>query len=56
MKFQIRSRKGQNNVISCEVELTDIEGKTYTNKKPISEEAYEDPFEPFNIIDKRRYS
>lgn len=56
MKFQIRSRKGQNNIISCKVELTDIKGKTYSNKKPIKEEAYEDPFEPFSIIDKRRYS
>ena len=55
MKFQIRSRKGQNNIVKCEVTLKDINDKIYINKKPIQDEAFEPAFEPFSLIDKRRY-
>lgn len=55
MKFQIRSKKGQNNIVKCEVLLKDINGKSYINKKPIQDEAFEPQFEPFSLIDKRRY-
>ncbi len=55
MNFKVRSRKGQNNMVICTVELEDINGKVYTNKNPIREEAYEKPFEPYGIFDKRRY-
>ena len=55
MMLQIRSRKGQNNIVLCEVLLKDENGKSYKNKKPIQDEAFEPPFEPFSIIDKRRY-
>ena len=55
MKFPIRSRKGQNNIVKCEVTLKDINDKIYINKKPIQDEAFEPAFEPFSLIDKRRY-
>ena len=55
MQFQIRSRKGQNNIVICEVILKDKNGKLYKNKKPIQDEAFEPAFEPFSIIDKRIY-
>lgn len=55
MKFHIRSRKGQNNLIKCKVVLKDENGRVYQNKKPIQDEAYEAPFEPFSILDRRRY-
>ena len=55
MKFQTRSRKGQNNIVKCEVFLKDGNGKSYVNKKPIQDEALEPPFDPFSLIDKRRY-
>lgn len=56
MKFQIRSRKGQTNSINCNVLLEDKNGKIYSNRKPILDQAYEKPFEPFSIFDKRRYT
>lgn len=56
MHFQIRSRKGQRNIVNCTVVLRDENENIYTNKKPIKEEVYEKPFEPFSFIDKRRYN
>jgi hypothetical protein len=54
MKFQIRSRKGQNNIIKCEVLLKDKNGKLYSNKNPIEEQAYENPFNPFGLLNRQK--
>ena len=40
MRFQVRSRRGQNNMIKCTVLLKDKNGKLYSNKNPIEEQAY----------------
>ena len=53
MKFLIRSREGQNNIIKCQVTLKDKNDKLYTNKNPIEEEAYETPFTPFELLDRQ---
>ena len=55
MRFQIRSRKGQNNIVKCEVLLIDRNDKSYITKKPIQDEVFEPAFEPFNFLDKRKY-
>ena len=55
MIFQIRGRRGQNNLVKCKVILEDTNGKIYKNRKLIQEEVFEIPFEPFALIDKRRY-
>lgn len=54
MRFQIRSRKGQNNIIRCEVLLKDKNGKLYSNKNPIEEQAYETPFKPFGLLNRQK--